>query len=492
MTRNPTPVFSPARRAAVRMALTLLAGLTHWAPAHAALEFASNHPSLQDAITAAGPGGTLIVDQAYPNLTGPIVLPSRFRLVGLGIQGDAVLAFPTQVAGSALTIAPARGAAASWVEIEHIDIEGPFIPGQGIVTSARGIDLTDAHNVYIRNVTVRGFDVGIFGFNSQGIDIENANVSVNATDNYRVAGISTSWRISGGVSRFAGRHGVAVLDGNDAVIEGVVLESNRDSGVFTNTLGTHIQNNRFECHVHPAHSFCEPTTVAVRIGATATETTLVDNLYSGIAVVDESIQRSTYRFDNAHPVEISPQPGIDPLRIRFAGEAQPDFRIDGAGRVLVGPPQGTVARMTVNADANEDALRLRTGGITHLVLAGDGQLGVGTASPTAQLHINAGSGEPALLVNTSGSADPRVTVDAQGRLLVGPPSGVSARFTINGEAGETPLRIRNDGVTHFLIQGNGRVGLGTATPDERLHVEGNLKLNGNLVSDGEICIGSGC
>jgi hypothetical protein len=35
-------------------------------------------------------------DQAYPNLVGPIVLPARFRLVGLGIQGDAVLAFPAQ------------------------------------------------------------------------------------------------------------------------------------------------------------------------------------------------------------------------------------------------------------------------------------------------------------------------------------------------------------------------------------------------------------
>lgn len=36
---------------------------------------------------------------------------------------------------------------------------------------------------------------------------------------------------------------------------------------------------------------------------------------------------------------------------------------------------------------------------------------------------------------------------------------------------------------------NGNVGIGTSTPTEKLEVDGNLKLNGNVLSDGDICIG---
>lgn len=299
--------------------------------------------------------------------------------------------------------------ASSWVEIENLDVEGLFVPGNGVVTTTRGIDLTNANNITLRNLTVRGFDVGLFGADSQSVEVDGCNVSVNQTDNVRITGISTSWRIHGGISRFAGRYGIAVLGGNDAVIDGVVLESNRDAGVFSDTLGTHIAHSRFECWVDPQHPFCLAATAAVRIGPGGQQTTLVDNLYAGIGVVDQSPDHSTYRFDNGFPVEVGPAAGVDPLRIRFAGQADPAFLVDGAGRVRIGPP-----------------------------------------------------------------------------------SGVSARFTINGLNGESPLRIRNDGVTTFYIGGNGRVGLGTASPSERLQVQGNLKLNGNLVSDGEICIGSGC
>lgn len=35
----------------------------------------------------------------------------------------------------------------------------------------------------------------------------------------------------------------------------------------------------------------------------------------------------------------------------------------------------------------------------------------------------------------------------------------------------------------------GNVGIGTTTPTEKLEVSGNIKLKGNIVSDGDICIG---
>lgn len=41
----------------------------------------------------------------------------------------------------------------------------------------------------------------------------------------------------------------------------------------------------------------------------------------------------------------------------------------------------------------------------------------------------------------------------------------------------------------MLIDTGGNVGIGTTTPSQRLEIQGNLKLSGNILSDGAICIG---
>ena len=42
----------------------------------------------------------------------------------------------------------------------------------------------------------------------------------------------------------------------------------------------------------------------------------------------------------------------------------------------------------------------------------------------------------------------------------------------------------------MLIDTGGNVGIGTTTPSQKLEIEGNLKLSGNILSDGDICLGS--
>jgi hypothetical protein len=363
-----------------RAALTLALAAACLAPAAGAqpftdnIEIASQHPTLQDAIDAAGEGGMLIVDQDYQNLA-PLVLPRRFRMMGKGPQGNAVLAFQGLAAGSAITIAPSGDA---YVTIEDLDIEGPFSPSGSFATTARGIDLTGANIVFLRRLVVRGFYVGIYGEGSLSVHADECNVSVSRTDNYQLIEGSNSWRITGGLSSWSGRYGVNAKDVNDTLIQGVRMESNSVAAISTNANSTHIANNRFECWVVPELPFCQITTRAVDIGPSATQTTLVDNYYSGIGVVDSSVARTTYRFDNGYPVEISPPAGVSPLSVRTAGA-------------------------------------------TRLLVSSNGNVGVGTSAPTARLQVGSGDayistiGNGVILRSPNGSCF-RVTVSNAGAL----------------------------------------------------------------------------
>ncbi len=62
------------------------------------------------------------------------------------------------------------------------------------------------------------------------------------------------------------------------------------------------------------------------------------------------------------------------------------------------------------------------------------------------------------------------------------------------EAGRTGggIRMATQGVEKMTVLSNGNVGIGDNNPSEKLEVNGNIKLSGSIVADGDICIGSGC
>lgn len=64
------------------------------------------------------------------------------------------------------------------------------------------------------------------------------------------------------------------------------------------------------------------------------------------------------------------------------------------------------------------------------------------------------------------------------------------RYTLNGtlfDFGSVLPTPTNDLAIDTV---NSRIGIGTITPAEKLEVMGNIKLSGNIMSDGDICIGS--
>ena len=64
--------------------------------------------------------------------------------------------------------------------------------------------------------------------------------------------------------------------------------------------------------------------------------------------------------------------------------------------------------------------------------------------------------------------------------------GPSGNFEFLDFSGASPVAR----IDISIERSNGNVGIGTGTPTEQLDVNGNIKIAGNLLSDGDICIGA--
>jgi len=137
----------------------------------------------------------------------------------------------------------------------------------------------------------------------------------------------------------------------------------------------------------------------------------------------------------------------------------------------------------VGDPANYKAIRWKAGEITsptdnHMYLDSEGKLGIGTASPTTRLQV-----EGPVLVS-GGGAD-AVTDGNKIQLVgkLGSPNSGDIRF---GDGSGWRLhfaRASDYGATKYLtIQDNGRVGIGTSSPQKKLHIvddgDGEIQLEG--------------
>ena len=129
-------------------------------------------------------------------------------------------------------------------------------------------------------------------------------------------------------------------------------------------------------------------------------------------------------------------------------------------------------------------------------------VGIGTVSPAQLLHVKAASGDAKVLINANGEDDEAHLVLRSGGInktaIVA--SGINnwgrtdLRFILNSYTNANDYGLSD---TKMIIKNDGKVGIGTNSPTEKLDVAGNIKFSGALMpnnnagSSGQVLTSSG-
>ena len=142
------------------------------------------------------------------------------------------------------------------------------------------------------------------------------------------------------------------------------------------------------------------------------------------------------------------------------------------GRAGTTKNSGYIGYKWFSAGSNNNLLTFGHWGSDNLMnLTGDGNLGIGTTSPTAALHVQKA-------IN-GGFAGTIYNTQATGGF------GLSVRG--GNSSAEDALRVQNVGGTYLLnVKGNGNVGIGTTSPQQKLSVNGG---HFAVASGGRVYIG---
>ncbi|MCW6050440.1 hypothetical protein QUB60_02755 [Microcoleus sp. A2-C5] len=240
---------------------------------------------------------TLIIDKVC-HLSEPLIIPSRFTLAGVGIDGEGKLEFDNLPDGvSAICL----DKAATNITIRDLAI-GRVGGGVNI-----GIDVSRANKVFIRDVIVTGFFAGIYGSRpgwlALSVYVDRSSIFGN---DYNIVMHRNAfhWRIRDCILNQAKCWGLLIFGkdndpvpppennmgwGNDYLISGCRFEG---SGIGGALLGSHaamLMNNRFEQNGGVGG-------VGVKIQPSATGTRMVSNVISGNQVLDTSKKSETQRW----------------------------------------------------------------------------------------------------------------------------------------------------------------------------------------------------
>ncbi len=128
-----------------------------------------------------------------------------------------------------------------------------------------------------------------------------------------------------------------------------------------------------------------------------------------------------------------------------------------------------------DADRGRSIFKIEPGAPSNSLYVEDyGRVGLGTATPVVELHIKDSDTPTVRLEQDSSGGWPAQTWDVAGN-----ESNFFIRDATNGS--KLPFRIQPGTPSSTLcLKSDGHVGIGTWSPEETLHVEGNAIIKGNL------------
>ena len=215
---------------------------------------------------------TLVIDQACiatNAIKETLVLPDRFTLAGVGINGEGMLQFSLPENVTAIRFAPSPGVVNRMATIRDLTIVGGCC-GQ------TGIDVSNSLFVYIRNVRLNGFAFGLSGNNAFSIFVDGSNIHNNST-NIVIGHNTTAWRIRDTVTN-QGIIGIQIRStGRGHVISGGRVESNSSWGIQVAGAMNVIENTWFEGN---------GGLTAIFVTGEAQKTRILGNLFSSQLVSD--------------------------------------------------------------------------------------------------------------------------------------------------------------------------------------------------------------
>ena len=103
-----------------------------------------------------------------------------------------------------------------------------------------------------------------------------------------------------------------------------------------------------------------------------------------------------------------------------------------------------------------------------------GNVGIGESSPSAKLEVRG-----TFRVSSTAAEFNHIALENSTEVF-GYIGGRNGDFYINAGGTKDKLRLATNGSDRLIIQQNGNVGVNTSSPDEKLDVNGNIQINGNI------------
>ncbi|BAU12712.1 hypothetical protein LEP3755_32430 [Leptolyngbya sp. NIES-3755] len=128
-------------------------------------------------------------------------------------------------------------------------------------------------------------------------------------------------------------------------------------------------------------------------------------------------------------------------------------------------------------------LKLQTSGNNHItVLQNNGNVGIGTETPTTKLHV--ASDSPAILRLNHGDRFLEVQTDEQTQFQTNT-SGYHFDQSITIASGilnsSATLSFQTNKIDQITVLESGNVGIGTTKPEAKLHITGDIKVDGKVI-----------